>query len=232
MSFAEAETIQLHDFARSKASGATVSTLTGPAGSRGTAVVSGEIRPPNSAPPTISDRATTYAPPPVIVRTPPPAGQEIAASDGDRVIVDDDARVQIVRRRQATIRTIYSQEQRLLIMLADYAKPGQFPDGIVDTTFNFYELEGDWPLEPRWEALTTLFQYEGDPQVPTGYAVATPPGLVHLAPGRPGLRAADSAAISVLWYRGSNIGQRRGWSFAEAEKFQLAEAANSNARPT
>jgi hypothetical protein len=81
------------------------------------------------------------------IREPPPAGVEIPASDGDRVIVDDDARIQIVRRRQAAIRAIFSQEQRALIVLADYAKPGQFPDGDVDTTFNFYELEGEWPLE-------------------------------------------------------------------------------------
>ena len=35
---------------------------------------------------------------------------DIYARDGDRIIVDDDARIQIVRRRQATLRTIYSQE--------------------------------------------------------------------------------------------------------------------------
>ena len=32
----------------------------------------------------------------------------------------------------------------------------------VDAAFNFYELEGNWPLPPRWEALATLFQFEGD----------------------------------------------------------------------
>jgi hypothetical protein len=49
--------------------------------------------------------------------------------------VEDDARVQIIRRRQATIRTIYSQREQLLIVLADYSKPGEFPDGQVDWAY-------------------------------------------------------------------------------------------------
>ena len=68
---------------------------------------------------------------------------------------------EIVRRRQATVRTIFNQEQRLLIVLVDYLKPGEFPDGTVDWAFNFYDVEGNWPLGERWEALTTLLQYDG-----------------------------------------------------------------------
>lgn len=243
VSFAEAETVQLADAARSKASGATVSTLMGPGGSgvtgTGTAsvsatfgtAVSGGVRGPNGAPRTIPDVAPRSTGGPQRIRQPPPAGVEIPASDGDRVIVDDDARVQIVRRRQATIRTLFNRQQRVLIVLADYAKPGQFPDGNVDTTFNFYELEGDWPLAPRWEALTTMFQYEGDPTLPIGYAVATPQGLVHLSPGRPGMQKPDPTAIAVLWFRGSTIGHGRTLSFAEAETLQLAEAAKHRSAP-
>ena len=233
LSFAEAEKAQLHDFARSKASGATVSTLMSPDGRVGTAVVTGGIRKGNSTAPEIQ-----AVPPPYPDRTrprvgtPPPVGEEIPASDGDRVIVDDDARVQIIRRREAMVRTIFSHEQRLLIVLADYAKPGQFPDGDVDTAFNFYEVLGDWPLAPRWEGLTTMFQYEGDLQFPRGYALATPQGIVHLSPGRPqGARQPDPAAIAVLWFRGSSIGQRRSLSFAEAEKLQLSEAARHRSAP-
>ncbi len=245
VSFAEAETLQLADAARSKASGATVSTLMGPAGSGvtgtgtasasvtpGTAAVSVGIRGPNGAPRTIRNVAPQSTTGPQQIRTPPPAGQEIAANDGDRVIVVDDAQVQIIRRRQAMLRTIFRQEQRLLIVLADYAQPGQFPDGEVDSTFNFYELEGNWPLAPRWEALTTMFQYEGDPQFPTRYALATPEGLVHLSPGRPGIRKPDPTAIADVWFRGSSIGLRSGLSFAEAEQLQLAEAAKRRNAPT
>lgn len=235
LSFAEAEKIQLHDFARSKASRATVSTMTGPDGRLGTAVVAGGIRRGDSPAPQTRPVAPPVASPyPEAMRqpsTPPPAGQEIAARDGDRVIVDDDARVQIVRRRQATVRAVFNGEQRALIVLADYAWVGEFPDGEVDKSFNFYELVGDWPLEPRWEALTTIFQYEGDPQFPTGYGLVTPHGLVHLSPGRPGLQKPEPAAIAVLWFRGSSIGERRGWSFSEAETNQLAEAARHRSAP-
>ena len=231
VSFAEAETIQLHDFSRSKASAATVSTLTGPDGSRGTAILSGGVRGPNDAPRPVRGGAPPSIAVPRQVRTSPPPSQQIAANDGDRVLVEDDARVQIVRRRQVTVRTIFNQEQRALIVLADYGKPGEFPDGTVDTTFNFYELEGEWPLPPRWEALTTMFHYEGDPEFPTRYGLATPQGLVHLSAGRPGLRKPDPTAIADLWYGASTIGQGHTLSFEEAEERQLAEAAKHRSAP-
>ena len=60
-------------------------------------------------------------------RTPPAPGVDIFAKDGDRITVEDDARIHVVRRRQATLRTIYSQKERLLIVLLDYSKPGAFP---------------------------------------------------------------------------------------------------------
>jgi hypothetical protein len=132
----------------------------------------------------------------------------------------------VVRRRQATIRTIYSQKEQLLIVLVDHSRPGAFPDGQVDWAFNFYHVEGAWPLGPRWEALTTMFQFEGDPPFPTGYALTTPQGLVHLSPRISGLQTPDPAAIAVLRFRGSSTGHNRGWSFAVAEQQQLAEAAS------
>lgn len=93
--------------------------------------------------------------------TPAPPGQDIAAQDGDRIIIDHDARIQVVRRREATIRTIFIDQRRLLIVLIDNAKPGRLPDGVVDDAINFYEIEGDWPLGPRWESFTAMLQYEG-----------------------------------------------------------------------
>ena len=99
----------------------------------------------------------------MFIAAPAAAQQDIIARDGDRIIVDEDARVEIVRRRQAAVRTIFNQQQRLLIVLVDYVKPGEFPDGTVDWAFNFYEVEGNWPLGERWEALTTLLQYDGTP---------------------------------------------------------------------
>ena len=225
VSFAEAETMQLHDFVQSKASGATVSTLTGPGGARGTSVLSAGIRRPDDPPqPTRRDAPPPTAFPPQITK-PLPAGQEISARDGDRIIVDDDARVEIVRQRQATVRAIFNHEQRTLILLADYAKPGEVPDGAVDATFNFYDLEGEWPLPPRWEALATLFLFESDPELRRGYLLATPQGLVHLSPARLQTEKPERSATAVLWYRGATGGTQRRLSFDEAEKTQVAEAA-------
>ena len=170
--------------------------------------------------------AAAQQPPP---RTPPPVGVDISARDGDRIIVDDDARIQIVRRRQASVRTIFSEENRLLIVLVDYSKPGEFPDGQGDWAFNFYDVEGTWPLGPRWEALTNIFQYEGDPPAPRGLALETAEGLVQLLPFRRELPAMDRPAAAVLSFRGSSSGARRGLSFAETEVLQLDDYARSKA---
>ena len=154
-------------------------------------------------------------------RTPPPPGVDISAKDGDRILVDDDARIQIVRRRQATLRTIYSKKEQLLIVLVDDSKAGEFPDGQVDWAFNFYEVEGAWPLGQRWESLTMMFQYQGDSTRRTGFAFETPRGLVQLVP-RPASRLRpDPRAGAVLFHGGSSGSPRRGLSFAEAETVQL-----------
>jgi TonB family protein len=172
----------------------------------------------------LSSAAVAQQPP---LRPPPPPGVDISARDGDRIIVDDDARVQIVRRRQATLRTIFSKEDQLLIVLVDYAKPGEFPDGQVDWAFNFYQVDGAWPLGPRWEGLTSMYQYEGDPPSPRGLAFDTPQGLVQLVPNGRDLPRPDASLLAVLTFRGSSGSPRKGMSFTEAETLQFTDAARS-----
>ena len=172
--------------------------------------------------------ATTAAAQQPPLRQPPPSGADISANDGDRIIVDDDARIQIVRRRQATLRTIYSKDDQLLIVLVDYSKPGEFPDGQVDWAFNFYQVDGPWPLGPRWEGLTAMYEYEGAPSSPRGFAFDTPQGLVQLVPNGRDLPKSDGSLLAVLTFRGAANAGRRGLSFVEAEALQLADAARSN----
>jgi TonB family protein len=160
---------------------------------------------------------------------PATAQQDIIARDGDRIIVDEDARIQIVRRRQAAVRTIFNQEQRLLIVLLDYSKPGEFPDGQVDWAFNFHEVEGNWPLGERWEAMTNVLQYEGDSPLPRGLALETPQGLVRLLPGGQVMSRPDPSALALLSFHGSSSGGRQGLSFAEAETLQLQDYSRSKA---
>ena len=162
-------------------------------------------------------------------RTPPPPGTDIQARDGDRIIIDDDARIQIVRRRQATVRTIFSREDRLLIVLIDYSKPGEFPDGVVDWAYNFYNVQGNWPLPPRWEALTHTFEYDGDPSAARTFAFTTPQGLVELRPPRQDATKRDSSAFAVLSFNGASGSMRRGMSFTEVETLQFEDYARSKA---
>lgn len=162
-------------------------------------------------------------------RTPPPPGTDIHARDGDRIIIDDDARIQIVRRRQATVRTIFSPEERLLIVLIDYSKPGEFPDGEVDWAYNFYNVEGSWPLPARWEALTHTFQYDGDPSTPRAFAFTTPQGAVELRPARQDVTERDSSAFAVLSFKGASGSMRQGMSLTEVEALQFDDYARSKA---
>ena len=163
--------------------------------------------------------------------TPTRSGVEISAKDGDRIIIDDDATIEIVRRRQATVRTIFRQEERLLIILVDYAKPGEFPDGKVDWMFSFYDIEGSWPLAPRWEALTTMLHYEGSSPVPHGFGLATPNGLIQLSQRQNDGPKPDPTARAVVLFNGFSSGFGFGLSFEEAEKAQIAEAARDRASP-
>ena len=65
------------------------------------------------------------------------AQQDIIARDGDRFMVDGDVRVQIVRRRQAIVRTVFLEPQKTLIVVMDYARGGQPPDGRPDVSMRY-----------------------------------------------------------------------------------------------
>src|SRR5262245_2014255 len=75
-------------------------------------------------------------------RGPLPPGSTIEAHDGDTVVIDDDARVRVIRRRHARVRVVYNAAQRWLILLARYQpRNGIATDGV--DAFTFLEVEGD-----------------------------------------------------------------------------------------
>src|SRR5262245_26839208 len=118
---------------------------------------------------------------PVDQRTGPlPAGSTMSAHDGDTVLIEDDARVRLIRRRRARVRVVFDPTQRWLILLARYQPHnGITTDGIDSYTFR--DLEGDWTLETRWEGDSTLDVYALAGQA--GYAgvgFQTPSGTVQL----------------------------------------------------
>ena len=62
--------------------------------------------------------ADAQGPPPSRL-DPPPQGQRIEARDGDVVVIEDDARVQLVNRKQGFARTVYDAERRWLVLVLD-----------------------------------------------------------------------------------------------------------------
>ena len=171
------------------------------------------------------------------LRNPPPPGQRLEARDGDTVIVEDDARVTILRRRHARVRAIFNSNQRWLILLASYSPPrGGDSSGRVDETFTFSGISGDWPLESRWEGDGVIEQYSiaGDGRGARGVAFGSPQGMVQLF-GPPDEQhvLTDPAAVAVLSYRGFSRGGGGGVSFDEAEQRHVSLAirnAETNAR--
>ena len=173
---------------------------------------------------------------PAPARPPAPPGQDIVARDGDRIVVEDDARIEIVRRRAATVRTVFNSAERWLIVLVDYAQPGQFPDGNVDIAYRYTDLGGAWPMGERWEGLTTVEEYFpviAFAPVSRGIGVVTPAGVVQLLPpaAAPDMApVVDSRASAVLTFRGastSGIGRKPPVGFDQAEREQITQAANN-----
>src|SRR5580765_2474810 len=108
-------------------------------------------------------------------RGPLPSGSTIDARDGDTVLIDDDARVRVIRRRHARVRAVYDPTQRWLILLARYQpQNGITADGI--DAFTFRDIEGDWVLGNKWEGDSTVDVYSlaGQPGGSAGVAFRTP----------------------------------------------------------
>src|SRR5436190_22072179 len=84
--------------------------------------------------------------------TPLPAGQRVVAKDGDLIVVDRGARVRVIRANEGVARVIHNPEQRWLLILLDWAdEHGKQPDGLLDSIYTYYDVDGAWPLGDRWE---------------------------------------------------------------------------------
>jgi TonB family protein len=158
---------------------------------------------------------------------PLPAGQEIFAGDGDRVVIENDARVRVITRRRGLVRAVYGAEQRWLILMIDSTSPETgAPDGKPDAHFTFSGLEGDWPLGNRWEGYTTIDQYnQSFPPRPGGVGITAPDGLIQIftaAPPAPIPEPAnifrDPSAYAVLTHRGFGNGNGGSATFDQMEQ--------------
>jgi TonB family protein len=153
-------------------------------------------------------------------------GQRIEAREGDLIVIRDAARVRIVHCREATVRSIFNPAQRWLVLLVDYATPDG-PDGRVDMTYTHHDIDGEWPLENRWEGPAVVEDYslagEGA-SAAAGLGLVGPRGLVQLLTPPAERLFRDASAIAVLHFRGAGRagGGRR--SFDETEQQQVATA--------
>jgi TonB family protein len=150
--------------------------------------------------------------------TSPSQAQPIRAKDGDTILIEGDARIRIVRRRSAVIRTVHNLEKRTLIVLVDYASDAAPADGIVDMTYNFRQLSDGWPIEERWDGSATVEEYTsvGRPGYGYGYGFQLPQGLVQLL-NSPDAAERNPEALAVLTYTtfGSGGGNRLAFDAAE-----------------
>ena len=167
----------------------------------------------------ISTAATAGAQPPT---SSPPSGTRIIAQDGDAVVVENDARVSIVRRREVYLRAVFNAMDRWLVLLVDHAA-----DGGVDRTHHFTDVEGAWPFGERWEGAATIEEYSIIGDAPGGLGIVTPDGLVQLL--TPPQQFRDRNAIAVVSYKSVGSGGVNGPAFDEAERWFLAELRRKGA---
>jgi len=157
------------------------------------------------------------------------AGRSIEARDGDLIVVRDDARVRIVRRRDAVVRAVYNAQQQWLVLLVDQAAPNGL-DGRVEMTYTFNAIEGTWPLEDRWEgpAVVEDYQIAGEASQ-SGVGLLGPQGLLQiLTPAHERVFRSETA-LAVLSARGFGRGGGGGQPFDAAEQQQVATAMRNAA---
>jgi TonB family protein len=163
-------------------------------------------------------------------RSSTPQGQRIDARDGDTIVIDDDARVRVVRRRPAHVRAVFNSKAHWLIVLARYTPQDGRPvrDG-VDETYIFREIVGTWPLGERWEGDGTIETYSlaGGTGAPAGFGLRSPSALAQLFARDP-LPFRDSTAEAVLSYRGSSRTTVNGASFDDTERIGIADAVSNS----
>lgn len=155
---------------------------------------------------------------------PPPSSTRIVAHDGDVIVVEEEARVSIVRRRTAHVRVVFNGADRWLLLLVDRrTSTGTATDGGVDWVYHYGDVEGTWPFEARWESDATLEEYaKAAPDGPGGgLGIVTPHGLVQVLGPRQEFR--DPNAIAVLSFRRSGGSVVSGLSFDAAERWYVAE---------
>jgi len=156
-------------------------------------------------------------------RQPPASSRRVAGRDGDLVVVNGDDRVAFMRRREANVRAVWDASRKSLLLLGDFAGATSGPDGLVDMVYRFSDINGEWPLGPRWEGTATIDEYWIGDGGRRSMVVSTPAGVFELSsppPGRIDFIRVEPSPTAVLTYRSGTNGPMRGAGFDEAERRQ------------
>jgi TonB family protein len=160
---------------------------------------------------------------------PIPEGRRIEAQDGDIIVVEGSDRVRIARRSEAVVRIVAEMSKGFVLVLADYSDAAAPPDGFVDAAFSLTSVEGEWPLDARWEGAVSIEELTIVGDMAAGaLLLTTPQGIIQFVPFDRAQPAADAAA--TIRFRGigrsgsSLAGPARGQPFDEAERWHLQMA--------
>lgn len=168
--------------------------------------------------------AVTSAQPRFLPPTAIPIGRDVEVGDGDRIVVDGDARISLVRKHVGEVRVVADAAQRTIIVLADWGTAEHpSPDGAVNRSWRFTGISGAWPLEARWQGLATILEPELLPHpsaipISARLTLETPAGRVVFQGGPSGL-APPSADAIVIHHQSMSAGGPDGASFEAAERF-------------
>jgi TonB family protein len=160
----------------------------------------------------------------------PRSGQAaVQVKDGDLVVIEGDAKIKLVRRREANVTAVFNPAERWVILMVDYARAGKPPDGGVDTDFSFQDVS-EWPLGERWSGAVVIDEYTvasemGGPTASLG--LTTDNGLIQILGRTDAMLFRDPAAATVVSYRGSGRSVAGNRPVAETEPRLIAQASRN-----
>lgn len=157
------------------------------------------------------------------VRAQQSSAPPIKARDGDVVVVEGDARVRIVHRREAVVLTLYDPAQRRLLVMVDLGFAGEKPDGGVDVNYRFHEV-ANWPLGERWSGPAVVEEYSFAGEF-AGLALGlrTSRGLIQMLGGGRTDLFLDPAATVIAVKGTGRLQERNPESFALTEERLLEQ---------
>jgi TonB family protein len=161
-------------------------------------------------------------------------GRDVVVNDGDRVIIDADTSIRVVRRIRGVARAVYSQEHRWILIMVDLERAGQAPDGVVDVSYTLADVDGNWPLDPRWEGIVAIEENLFATDLPSeGILLTTASGVIRFAPfntpGRREFPPSGQGANFVITFQGISRGSNGSRMPFDAAEQRLVQNANYQA---